>query len=154
MFSTRLFRPLTVAAFAAGLVAGSPANATDLAKVVGTGTISPGLPASGCAPGQSVSFDGTAVLVGTHAGTYDVHFGGTSSICESLGAGQGCGELSGDITSITLVCYSRTENVVTLSGTVSVQGQSHNIQAGVCEFAPTTVNPVQSYALTCQLVLL
>ena len=151
MISTRLLRPMAAAAFAIALVAGSPAHATDQAKVVGTGTITPGLPATGCISGQTVTFSGTAVLTGSNPVVYTFHFQGNSTICESTFAGEGCGVLVGDITGT--VCYSRTGNVVTLSGVVVVQGVPHTIQAGACEFAPTSVNPVQTFALSCNLVL-
>ena len=126
------------------------AQAANVATVVGTGTISPGLPQSGCAF-QTVSFSGTAVAVGTNAGPYNVTFNGNSDICETLGTGHGSGTLSGGVTGS--VTYSRTETVVTLSGSVSLGGATENIVAGCCTFAPTSAPPITSYALNCKLVL-
>ena len=132
------------------------------AVVVGTGTISPGLPQSGCAF-QSVSFSGTAVVGGVDAQIPDppalptvdptaaavnVTFNGNSDICETLATGHGSGTVSGGVTGS--VTYSRTENVVTLSGSVSIDGRpSRPILVGVCVFTPTSAPPVTSYALVC-----
>jgi len=111
---------------------------------VGLGTISPGLPTSGCA-NQSVTFD-SAVLVYADTTpavvTANTHFSGNSSICETLNAGQGSGTLSGGLSGT--VDYSRTGNVVTIGGTIN-----GHAGAGACLFVPTSVNPVQSYALVC-----
>ena len=148
-------RKSVLAALLAPLALISPATASpNVAVVVGTGTIFPGLPTTGCGgnPNQTVSFDGTAVAVGTHAGVYAVHFEGTSSGCESLGAGAGSGNLSGQITGA--VTYSRTGPIVTLSGSGQLNGgPTHAIIAGVCEFIPTSVNPVTTYALACELAV-
>lgn len=153
MISTRLLRPLVIGAFAAGLLAASPASAhTAAGTAVGTGTISPGLPPMGCVSGQTVSFDGQVIFPGQNHpnNPYVVHFDGTSSICESACAGQGSGTLSGDITGT--VNYSRTCNVVQLTGNVTVDDQPHAL-TGVCTFAPTSANPTNSYALNCHVVI-
>jgi len=126
------------------------AQAANYATVAGTGGISPGLPQSGCAF-QSVSFSGTAVAVGTNAGTYSITFNGNSDICEDLNTGHGSGTLSGGVTGS--VTYSRTGSAVTLSGSVTLGGTTENIQAGGCAFAPTSAPPITSYALNCNLVL-
>lgn len=153
MISTRPLRPLAAAALAAGLIAGTnPTMASpNAATVTGGGTISPGLPDAGCAF-QSVTFSGTAEVVGTHGGSYSVTFNGASSICETRASGAGGGVLGGDVNGT--VSYSRTGPVVTLSGSVTIDnGEPHNIDAGGCVFAPTSVNPVQTYQLVCHLVL-
>lgn len=151
MISTRLLRPLAIGAFALGLLTASPASAHFATGVaVGAGTISPGLPTTGCA-NQTVSFTGTAVLVGNHVGPYDFSFTGTSSICETLSAGAGCGTISGPGIS-GQVCYSRTANFVQVTGTVDVDGVPHTVNA-TCVFNATSVNPVQTYHLVCQVTV-
>ena len=40
-----------------------------------------------------------------------------------------------------------------MSGSVSIGGTAHTISGGACVFAPTSANPVTSYALNCHLVL-
>jgi len=132
------------------LLAPSAHAQDDVASVVGNGTISPGLPTSGCAF-QQVTFSGTAVNVGDHAGVYNVSFAGNSTICETLGAGQGSGTLSGDISGT--VEYSRTGPIVTISGQVSVNASPHSIEVGVCVFVAVNFNPVTAYVLVCKVVL-
>ena len=150
MATPRLNRRVAIVAVALGLLAGaSPAPAdTGSATVVGTGSISPGLPAQGCTSGQSVSFDGTVVHA---AATYSVHFDGSSSICESLSAGAGSGTLSGGVTGS--VNYTRTGNVVQLSGNVVMGGTAHSISGCVCVWVPTSVFPTITYTMVCVLHL-
>ena len=138
---------LAAAAFAA------PASAhdvTDVAQVVGTGGISPGLSATACLP-QRVTFSGTAVNVGDHAGVYSIAFSGGSSGCETVAVGNGTGTLSGGVSGT--VNYSRVGNIVTLTGSGAVNGAAHHITSAVCEFVPTSANPTTSYALHCTVTL-
>ena len=107
--------------------------------------MSPGLDTTGCRSGQTVSFDATASHGATT--TASVYFEGSSSICESPGAGT----LSGGITGI--VTYTRTFNIVTLSGNVSIGGTAHTISGGTCVFTPTSFNPVTSFLLDCALAV-
>lgn len=131
------------------------ANAVNEGTVVGTGTISPGLPASGCAF-QTVSFSGTAIVASDDpdtAGVYNLAFNGTSNICETATSGQGTGTLSGGITGS--VSYSRTASVVTVNGTVQIGGgPPGNIFTAQCKFAPTGTPPHTSYALVCKVIIL
>src|SRR5687767_9335623 len=116
-------------------LAQAPAQASPNAgQVAGQGAISPGLP--GC--NQTVTFEGTAVLVGTQAGGYAVAFLGHSDGCETELQGAGSGTLSGGVAGT--VRYARTANVVTLSGTVTVAGGGHTL-AGECQFVPTNRQP-------------
>jgi len=112
---------------------------------VGTGTIAPGLPTTGCANQTSVTFD-SFVLVYTDTAptvsTANTHFAGASNGCETLNAGQGSGTLSGGLSG--WVDYVRIKNVVAISGTIN-----GTAAAGACLFVPTSVNPVTSYALAC-----
>ena len=150
----RYVRALLAATCALGLVAGtSPSSSSpNVVTMVGTGTYSPGLPTTGCAF-QSVSFDGTAVFAGTHAGVYALHFDGSSSTCESLTTGSGSGTLSGQVTGN--LTYSRTGTVVTLSGNLQIDGgPMHSVQSGGCVPVPTSVNPIGSYMWICVLHVL
>ncbi len=129
----------------------APASATDVATVVGTGTISPGLPLTGCA-NQHVTFSSTATVnAGDHTGTYNFSFDGNSSICETLENGEGSGNLSGDVTGA--VSYSRTGGHVSVSGSVTLSGDTENIIAAECAFHPVPGNPITNYALNCHVVL-
>lgn len=131
----------------------SPAHAQDdVAVVTGEGTITPGLPDTGCTPNQAIFFGGTAVAQGDHAGTYNIFFNGNSTICESLGAGQGTGNLSGSGITGT-VDYIRTGSHVTITGQGAVNGTPHVIVRGDCVFAPTSIGPVRTYGLACTVVL-
>ena len=148
-------RKLVLAAFLPLALVSPSAHAhatSDVAVVVGAGTITPGLPTTGCA-NQEVSFGGTAVnaSIDGHQGVYNVSFHGFSGICETLNAGSGSGTLSGDVSGD--VTYGRTGSVVTISGSGAVNGAPHHIDVGVCLFIPTSVNPVASYALVCAVVL-
>ena len=125
----------------------TPAQAHVVVGVAfGTGTITPGLP--GC--NQQVTFSGQVVLSTTPPSVRPVSFAGSSSICEDVAFGQGCGQISGGVSGT--VCYNRTGNVVQLSGTVTLDGHSHTLTA-TCEFVPTSAQPTTSYVLTCQVAL-
>jgi multidrug efflux pump subunit AcrA (membrane-fusion protein) len=125
----------------------------DAAVVVGQGTINPGIPATGCSSSAPhVTFDGTVVVVGPDAQTGSIHFDGDStSACASATADSGTGVLSG-IASGT-VTFSRTGNVVTVSGpSVSFAGRVGPVTAA-CQFYPGAANPIVTYILTCQAAL-
>jgi hypothetical protein len=145
-FSRKLIAIAAVGA--ASLIGVGPALAespSDAAVVVGTGTITPGLPLTGCTSGQSVSFDGTAAAAGDETGTYSVSFRGSSDTCESLQSGHGSGTLSGGLSGN--VTYNRTGNVVTLTGSVTVGGEVHVLGPNAFVFVPTSASPTASYAL-------
>ena len=151
MVSTRL----VTTALAVGLVTpANPAAATlNNGVVIGTGTISPGIPSDICRYQSSVTFDGNAVLTGTHAGVYSVHFDGSGSGNTCIQQGRGCGTLSGQFTGS--LCYVRQYSLVTLSGSLQMYGgPAHSIVTSACHFTPTSVNPIQSYALICDLTIL
>jgi hypothetical protein len=146
---------LAAVALLASIGTAVPATAddvTDVAIVVGTGTISPGLPTTGCAQQTNITFNGTAVNAGDHAGVYPIRFDGNSGTnCETLQSGAGSGVLSGGVSGS--VRYLRTGSVVTLTGTGAVNGAPHHITTAHCEFYPTSANPVTSYALHCTVTL-
>jgi len=145
-------RTLVLAVAVLAAVPISPAHAQDeVAAVSGEGTITPGLPDTGCAF-QAIHFEGTAVAVGTHGGTYNVYFDGNSTICETLSAGQGSGNLSGSGITGT-VTYTRSGSYVSISGQGAVNGIPHVIDRGDCWFAPDSASPVRSYNLACTVVL-
>ena len=147
-------RKLALAAFLPlALITPSAHAQTDVAVVVGTGGIVPGLPTSGCDFQNRVFFSGTAVnaSIDNHTGIYNVSFEGSSSICETLNSGQGSGTLSGDVSGT--VNYSRTGPIVTIEGQGAINGSPHHIVVGICIFVPTSINPVASYALECNIVI-
>jgi hypothetical protein len=123
-----------------------------MAAAVGTGTLSPGLTTTPTVQ-TSVSLT-TTFVVGANAGdrgvfTEQCTFNGASSGEETISQGQGngtltCagGELQGGSAS-----YTRTGGLVTLAGTVTVNGRTEPILAGPFAFVPTSVNPVTSFAL-------
>ena len=53
---------------------------SDIAAVIGTGTITPGLPTTGCVYGPTITFSGTAVVAGDEADVYSVTFAGIGSV--------------------------------------------------------------------------
>lgn len=134
------------------LISPSAHAAEDVAVIQGQGSITPGLPTSGCAF-QSVTFSGTAVAASDHgeSGVYNVSFSGNSTICETLAAGQGSGTLSGDVSGT--VAYSRTGPYVTISGQGSLRGTPHVIVRGDCYFVPVTIHPVTVYVLVCDVYI-
>jgi len=134
---------------------GALAAVGDVVAVAGTGTISPGLPTSGCAVQTNITFNGTGAVVGTDgvAVPATINFNGNSgSTCESLNSGQGSGTIGGTLTGN--VSYQRTGAIVQVFGSVSVLGSPGRTPlVAVCVFAATTVNPVTAYALICASVL-
>lgn len=155
--TSRIFRTaLAAVALVAPLgFSSAPATAddvTDVATVVGTGTIKPGLPTEGCDEQTEITFTGTAVNAGDHAGVYSIRFDGNSGTnCETLQNGAGTGVLSGGVSGT--VAYTRVGSVVTLTGTGAVNGAGHHITTAHCVFVPTSANPVTSYALSCVVTL-
>jgi hypothetical protein len=121
--------------------------------VAGTGTLSPGLPATGCVD-LDVSFSGTAVGAGGLTGVYSVAFNGASTVCETLSSGQGAGVLSGDLHGN--LTYQRTGNVITLSGSIEPSArsdESKDLIVAACVVAATAINPVAGFAMFCVWVL-
>lgn len=125
------------------------AAATDAATMVGTGTISPGLPPTGCSF-QSVTFSGTVVDGGLYSGIHNVAFDGASTICESVAAGQGSASLSGDVSG--QLSYSRTFSHLSMTGVVTMN-DTLGVFTGQCQWTPTAANPATSYQMTCAWVL-
>lgn len=125
---------------------------SDVAAVTGSGTITPGLPTTGCAVQTDITFNGTVAVVGTDGSTIPgtVNFDGNSgSTCETLNAGQGSGTLGGTFTSAPGgISYSRTGVVVQVFGSVTYNSRTHTITV-VCIFSATTTNPTTSFALAC-----
>ena len=128
------------------------AAAADVGVVVGTGTVTPGVPATGCVSGTAVAFSGDAVTLGTGLppGPYHVVFTGNSIACASVLSDAGAGNLSGDVAGP--VTYTRTLGVITLTGSVTVASQQRTITA-VCEVEPLNAAPISSYALECVVTL-
>jgi hypothetical protein len=134
---------------------GAFAAAGDVVAVAGQGTISPGLPTTGCAVQTDITFSGTGAVVGTDGNAIPatVNFDGNSgSTCETLNAGQGSGTLSGTLTGN--VTYQRTGAIVQVDGQVSVLGSPQRKPlVAICVFVAVNVNPVTAYVLVCASVL-
>lgn len=134
---------VTSVALAAPMVLAAPmaAHATDVAVVAGLGTITPGLPCTGC----TIDFNFNAVDAGTlGTGLYTgCNFNGTSGAETELG-GAGAGTLSGCGISGN-VTYSRTAVVVTVAGTVTLNSNSAAIGANALIFIPTSALPTTSF---------
>jgi hypothetical protein len=140
-----LFAGATIA-MPLNLLITSPAAAAsaDAAVIQGHGTISPGL--TPVPTQQSISFTGTATVVGTDGvlATYPCSFTGTD-LAGSLAAGVGtvkgnCGPL--DFTTCVFVRIGAEVQVICADTGVSVG-------AAVCVFQPDQINPTTSYTLTC-----
>jgi hypothetical protein len=125
---------------------------SDTAAAVGTGTISPGLPTTGCAVQTDITFRGTGVVVGDDGVTAPATFNfdrNSGSTCESFNSGQGSGTLGGTFSSAPGgVSYVRTGGIVQVFGSVTIFGNTHTINA-VCIFGATAINPVTSFGLGC-----
>jgi hypothetical protein len=138
----------------------SAANAADAVALVGQGTITPGIPGTGCAPSKPhVTFGSqVGVAAGTDAPNAQlatVNFDGDSTAaCASAASDSGVGTITGTATSATnAITWSRTGLVVTVSGPVTFSGGGHSILEAVCVFVPTSAQPTASYALACEAVL-
>jgi hypothetical protein len=145
-------------------LAEGPDVLSDVVTAAGTGTITPGLPTTGCAVQTDITFTGTGVAVGDDGITAParVDFDGDGG-CETLGSGQGSGTLSGTFGGS--INYQRSESIVQLSGNVNANGGTDSVGMtvrilgttawlqAICIFVPTSVNPVISYALVCAVAL-
>ena len=144
----------SIATIVSGLVGPTAATAdppSDTVSVIGQGTLSPGIPAVGCAFQTSVTFDATFVVItGTDKQVGgSIHFSGASSICESQASGAGSGTLGGTVAGN--VNYVRTGNFVTVTAPagLTVNGAPRTVPADACEFIPTSENPITSFMLVC-----
>ena len=139
--------PLTL--IAASPAAAHPAHA-DVAVIQGSGTISPGLSATALPAQQSISFTGTATVVGTEGvlATYPCSFGGTDLAghpAEGVGTVSGsCGPIS-----FTTCVFVRVGVVVAVVCADVTTALSVELGAGVCVFTPTTFEPTTTYDLIC-----
>ena len=116
----------------------------DAAVINGSGSINPGL--SEIPAAQSISFTGTATVVGTEGvlATYGCSFSGTDlagSVAEGVGTVAGsCGPIS--FTTCVFLRIAAEVQVVCAELPVTIGG-------AVCVFTPTTTNPVTTYDLIC-----
>lgn len=145
-------RTLTAASLLLAVTPGlrGDAAATAAYALAATGVVHPGYPDTGCASNQTVSFDGSYFLVGTpSAFPLPFRFDGVSEGCGSLvfdyGSGLMTGQLTGNVT------YSRTGSYLLLSGWVErpIGDPNPFYLSAPCVFIPTSMNPVQTYALAC-----
>lgn len=140
-----------IAAFAVAMplvmVAASPATAAgaDVLAIQGSGTIFPGF---GLIPGpQSISFTGTATVVGTDGilATYACSFSGV--LLANVVGGNGI--LSGSCGPVVLHPCSVVWIGTTLTGMCAETSAQVRWATFACVFSPTTVNPTISYDLVC-----
>lgn len=129
------------------LLAGSPAAAAgaDLAVITGSGTISPGL--NETPRPQSISFTGTATVVGTDGvlATFGCSFTGSDlagSVAEGVGTVAGaCGPIA-----FPTCAFAR----VGVEVQVACASTTPSVGAAVCIFTPNNTNPTTSYGLICE----
>lgn len=140
-----LVRSLLVgAALPVAMFQAQPASAAyvDIAVITGSGTISPGL--SPTVQSQSISFSGTATVVGTDGlpGTYSCNFTGTG-FGNMLG---GTGNVAGNCGPVNFpACtFVFTGVHVTVGCAVDI-----GVGAADCVFTPVDVNPTTRYNLVC-----
>jgi hypothetical protein len=128
-----------------------PGPVSDVVAVVGTGTISPGLPCTGC----TIDFGFSALVVGDdEPGLFTgCTFHGTSSGTEDEFGGAGSGTLGGCAATGT-VTYTRTGVLVQVNGNdVTINGEKHVIRTSALVFVPTSVQPTTSFAVVGTVVL-
>ncbi|HEX8004140.1 MAG TPA: hypothetical protein VF519_15740 [Mycobacteriales bacterium] len=129
------------------LLSASPAVAAnvDVAAITGSGTLSPGL--TEVVQNQSISFTGTATVVGTDGlpGSYPCSFSGT-------GFGNmagGTGTVSGSCGPLSFPGCSLVFTGVHVIVVCPINGGTGGIGAGDCVFQPTNVRPTTRYNLAC-----
>ncbi len=133
---------------------------SDAGVLTGSGTITPGLPTTGCAVQTDIDFNGTGALVGDDTTIpATVNFDGNSgSLCETAELGQGSGTLGGTFASAPgAITYQRIGPIVELFGNVVINGRVHTgLLLGLdaaCIFVPTSTNPATTYSLVCAVAL-
>ena len=136
-----MLRPALAAAILALAAVPADASHARVGLVIGSGTITPGLPPSGCAF-QDRTFSGTLVIEPSLFHTYRVVANGNTT-CASSAAESGDLVVNGDV--VGTLAYARTQNLVAMVGKLEVDGHDHDVLCYVTE-TPTSTNPVQSYA--------
>ncbi|HEV2890438.1 MAG TPA: hypothetical protein VGX28_08680 [Frankiaceae bacterium] len=136
---------LTLPVYSAMVAPAGAAN-VDIAAIVGSGTISPGL--TEVVQSQSISFTGTATAIGTDGlpGTYSCSFAGTGfgNAAGGTGTVSGvCGPLS-----FPACTFVFTGGHVTVACPLPV-----GVGAADCVFQPTDIRPTTRYNLVCGALL-
>jgi hypothetical protein len=152
--NSRLIRLAVAAVALAAPLATGTAHAANVAVAVGTGTIDPGVPTTGCATGGHFEISGSAANLGTDfpVGPYEFTVvGDSTSSCPSLTADSGAAQMSGDVTG-TLE-YTRNVGLITLSGLARVSNSAPRPIAVTCEVAILDAHPVTSFAVVCAITL-
>ena len=151
---TRLIRlAIAAVALATPAMTGS-AQAANVAVAVGTGTITPGVPTTGCTASADFEINGSAVNLGTDFGPGPYAFrvvGSSSAACPSFTADSGTATMSGDVTGS--LNYSRTVGLITLNGSASVQGSSPRPISITCQVAVLSAPPVTDFAVVCAVTI-
>lgn len=138
----------------------TPATANQAwhAVTYGSGIVTPGVTLVPTVQ-TAVTFTATLVLGAGSAGeplvATNCTFSGSSSIGETLIEGKGSGTLGGCVgTNVTgNVNYERTLGVLTISGSLTVNGSLHAIDRGVFQIVPTSAEPVTTYQLAGEISL-
>lgn len=152
MKTTLIRFAVAAAALAAPLMTGS-AQAANVGVAVGTGTISPGVPTTGCVNNASFQLSGTAAALGTEfgPGPYEFTVDGVSGTCASVATDTGAATMSGDVTGT--LTYSRTLGAMNLTGNLSVQGAPARPATVTCEVFVTSANPVSTFGVVCTVTI-
>lgn len=152
MKTTLIRFAVAAAALTAPLMTGS-AHAATVGVAVGTGTISPSVPTTGCVNNATFELTGTAAALGTDygPGPYDFTVSGVSGTCASILTDTGAATMSGDVTGT--LTYSRTLGAMNLTGNLSVEGAPAKPATIVCEVVPTSANPVATFGVVCAVTI-
>jgi hypothetical protein len=130
-----------------------PLPVSDTVTAGGTGTITPGFPCPAAAPGCIITLTLPVVAFAGDEGvnTTSCTFTG-NDIGGTLLAGSGTGSVSCGDGSSGSVTFSRIVKTVTLAGTITHNGVTHTILAGVCDFTPLSASG-SPFAVVCEIVL-
>ncbi len=151
---TRLIRIAFAAVALATPAMAGPAHAANVAVAVGTGSISPGVPTTGCLSSATFGLSGTAATLGTDFGPGPYSFtvaGSSTASCVSVTSDSGTATLSGDVTGN--LNYTRTVGLIQLDGFASVLGASSRPISITCEVFVTSANPVTTFGVVCGITI-
>lgn len=158
---------VALAALLSGVVPAASAATPEVESLtmIGTGTLAPGYPLTGCVVQTNFTFSSQVVIdAGDDAldadgdVPYSAYYNGNSgSSCETLASGQGNAALTivddDGHSWTTFVTYQRTLTQFELNGQVAINGVVHDILAAMCEFSYTSINPATTYQIECEVTL-
>jgi hypothetical protein len=143
----RLVRTVGVAGLLAALLPAPVAHAGENSfTIVGTGTITPGLP---CESMCNVVLDFTAVFAGQHATATANCTMVASEFGSTITAAYGSGSVTCSGVPITgTLGYSRVLQMMTLQGTLIIDGVIGYVTAGLLGFVPLNAPQVTTFAVS------